>query len=105
MAQFTVYRNKNPQSRSTVPFLLDVQNDLLDDLETRVVVPLSVLSTMRGKALRTLMPVFEIEGESFVMLTPQLAGIPKSELGAPVVRLDHYRFQIISAIDFLLTGI
>jgi toxin CcdB len=40
MAQFTVYRNKNPQTRSTVPFLLDIQNDLLDDLETRVVVPL-----------------------------------------------------------------
>lgn len=39
------------------------------------------------------------------MLTPQMAGIPKSELGAPVTRLDHYRFEIIAAIDFLLTGV
>jgi len=23
----------------------------------------------------------------------------------PVTRLDHYRFEIIAAIDFLLTGI
>ncbi len=38
MAQFTVCRNKNPQTSSAVPFLLDIQNDLLDDLETRVVV-------------------------------------------------------------------
>jgi toxin CcdB len=105
MAQFTVCRNKNPQTRSAVPFLLDVQNDLLDDLETRVVVPLCPISTIKGKTLRTLMPVLDIEGEHFVMLTPQMAGIPKSELGAPVTRVEHYRFEIIAAIDFLLTGI
>ncbi len=105
MAQFTVCRNKNPQTRSAIPFLLDIQNDLLDDLETRVVVPLCPLSAMKSKPLRTLTPVLEIEGESFVMLTPQMAGIPRSELGAPVTRLDHYRFEIIAAFDFLLTGV
>jgi len=105
MAQFTVCRNKNPQTRLAVPFLLDVQTDLLNDLETRVVVPLCPISAMKGKALRTLMPVLEIEGESFVMLTPQMAGIPKSELGVPVTRVEKYRFEIIAAIDFLLTGI
>jgi toxin CcdB len=43
MPQFTVYRNKNPQTLSTVPFLLNVQHDLLSDLETRVVIPASEL--------------------------------------------------------------
>lgn len=105
MPQFTVYRNKNPQTFSTVPFLLDVQNDLLNDLETRVVVPLSPVSAMKGKTLRPLIPVLEIEGERFVMLTPQMAGIPKSELGAPITRVEQYRYEIIAAIDFLLTGI
>lgn len=105
MAQFTVCRNKNPQTRSAVPYLLDVQNDLLDDLETRVVVPLCPISAMKGQTLRTLMPALEIEGERFVMLTPQMAGIPKSELGAPVTRVEQYRFEIIAAIDFLLTGV
>ena len=71
MPQFTVCRNKNPQTLSAVPFLLDVQNDLLRDLETRVVVPLSPVSAMKGKTLRHLMPILEIEGEGFVMLTPQ----------------------------------
>jgi toxin CcdB len=46
-----------------------------------------------------------IEGESFVMLTPQLAGIPKSELGTPVAQVQQYRTEIIAAIDFLVTGI
>ena len=105
MAQFTVCRNKNPQTRSAVPFLLDIQNDLLDGLETRVVVPLRPLSTMKGQTVRGLMPVLEVEGERFVMLTPELAGIPKSELGEPVVQVEQHRFDIIAAVDFLLTGI
>ena len=41
MTQFTVYRNKNPRSRATFPYLLDVQSDLLDGLQTRVVIPLT----------------------------------------------------------------
>lgn len=105
MPQFTVCRNKNPQTVSAVPFLLDIQNDLLSDLETRVVVPLSPVSAMKGKPVKPLMPVLEIEGERFVMLTPQVAGIPKSELGAPVTRVEQHRFDIIAAIDFLLTGV
>ena len=105
MAQFTVCRNKNPQTSAVVPFLLDIQNDLLSDLETRVVVPLCPFSSMKGKTVRTLMPVLDIEGERFVMLTPQMAGIPKREVGAPVLQLDQYRSEIIAAVDFLLTGI
>lgn len=65
MAQFMVHRNKNPQTLETVPFLLDVQNDLLNDLETRVMVPLRPVSAMKGRALRTLTPVLEIEGEQY----------------------------------------
>jgi toxin CcdB len=105
MAQFTVYRNKNPSTRSAVPYLLDIQSDLLESLETRVVVPLCATEAIRGKAIRTLMPVVEIEGEPFAMLTPQLAGIPRSELGAPIARIEQQRFAIIAAIDVLVTGI
>jgi toxin CcdB len=105
MAQFTVYKNKNPHTGSAIPFLLDVQSDLLSDLETRVVVPLCLVSAIKGRALRTLTPVLEIEAESYVMLTPQMAGIPKRELGALVTRLERYRPEIIAAIDFLVTGI
>jgi toxin CcdB len=105
MPQLTVHRNRNPQSLAAVPFLLDVQHDLLSDLETRVVIPLRPVSAMQGKPLKRLMPVLEIEGERFILLTPQMAGIPKSELGTPVTRVEHYRSEIIAAIDFLLTGL
>ena len=38
MAQFDVYHNPNPATRKTIPYLLDVQADLLDAMATRVVV-------------------------------------------------------------------
>ena len=105
MPQFTVYQNKDPETLAAVPFLLDIQNDLLRDLDTRVVVPLRPVSVIWGKALKPLTPVLEIEGRHYVMLTPQMAGIPRNELGAPVTRVDSYRSEIISAVDFLLTGV
>jgi toxin CcdB len=73
--------------------------------EGRVVVPLHPASALKGKALKTLTPLLLIEGEPFAMLTPQLAGIPKSELGAPVTQVPQHRMEIIAAIDLLVTGI
>ena len=39
MAQLAVYRDKNPRSRAAVPFLLNVQSDLLEEMHSRVVIP------------------------------------------------------------------
>lgn len=46
MAQFDVYENPDPNSKATVPYLLDVQADLLNKLATRVVVPLMTGAAM-----------------------------------------------------------
>ncbi len=40
MAQFDVFENPNEETKQAIPFLLDVQAELLDVLSTRVVVPL-----------------------------------------------------------------
>jgi toxin CcdB len=105
MAQFGVHRNPNPQTRAQVPFLLDVQSDLLADLDTRVVVPLCPASAMKGKLVKTLMPLFQIDGKSYAMLTPQLAGIGRKRMGAKVADLAGHRNEIIAALDLLFTGI
>ena len=76
MAQFDVYRNANAATRASIPYLLDVQSDLLDPLATRVVVPLCAPDVLRGKLAERLNPLFEIEGRNAVMLTPELAGLP-----------------------------
>lgn len=105
MAQFAVYKNINPATRAAVPLLLDVQSDLLAELGTRVVVPLYAASGMQGKILKTLTPQFAIEGEPYVMMTPQMAGIASKQLGAKVADLAARRDEIIAALDLLITGI
>ncbi|MEQ1438855.1 CcdB family protein [Fontimonas sp. SYSU GA230001] len=105
MPQFRVYRNPNPASKTRFPLLLDVQSDLVTDLETRVVVPLCLAASMRDKLIRTLMPALEIEGKSYAMLTPQLAGISKKQLGTEVADLGEHRDEILAALDLLITGI
>lgn len=105
MAQFDVHRNPNPQTRARMPFLLDVQSDLLAELGTRVVVPLCPASAMKGKLVKTLMPTFAIDNKPYAMLTPQLAGIERKQMGTEVASLAEYRNEIIAALDLLLTGI
>lgn len=105
MAQFGVHRNPNSQTKALMPYLLDVQSDLLADIGTRVVVPLCLASAMKGKLVRTLMPVFQIDNKSYAMLTPQLAGIERKRIGPEVVNFSGNRNQIIAALDLLLTGI
>lgn len=78
MPQFTVYKNKNPKSKTAYPYLVDVQSDLLSDLQTRVVIPLTRLTALRKKPIRDLTPTIDIEGSKYLILTPQLAGISKS---------------------------
>ena len=105
MAQFDVYRNPNPATRSRIPFLLDVQAELLDSLATRVVVPLCRPDVLGGKAAERLNPEFEIEGRKVIMLTPELAGIPRKTLGERIGNLAAGRNSVIAALDLALTGI
>jgi toxin CcdB len=103
MAQFDVYENPNPETRQTVPYLLDIQADLLDGLATRVVVPLIAASAM-GKPARHLNPIFTIKRAKVVMSTAELAGIPTVLPGNKVGSLKQHRTEIIAALDFLFTG-
>lgn len=105
MPQFAVHRNQNPQTKAAYPLLLDVQSDLIAELNTRVVVPLCPASAMKGKLIKTLMPVFEIDGKQYAMLTPQLAGISRKQIGPKAADLNQHRDEIIAALDLLITGI
>jgi toxin CcdB len=105
MAQFDVYRNANPATRSRIPLLLDVQADLLESLATRLVVPLCKPEVLGGKAAERLNPQFEVEGRKLLMLTPELAGIPRKALGERVGSLADQRGAIIAALDLAFTGI
>jgi len=105
MPQFSVYKNRNPKTRSTHPYLVDVQSNLLSDLGTRVVVPLVKRTASTRKSVKNLMPAIRVDGQEFIMMTPQLAGIAASDLGTPVASAIEHRDEVVTALDFLITGI
>ncbi|MDH5731202.1 MAG: CcdB family protein [Gammaproteobacteria bacterium] len=101
MGQFSLYTNPNPASRKEFPYLLDVQTDLLRNLNTRVVIP---VSTRVKKPISHLCPTIKLGDKNLVLMTQQLAAIPKNKIGKPVADLSLVRNQIIAALDFLFTG-
>jgi len=102
MAQHDVHRNVQP-TRTQIPFLLDIQADLLRHLTTRVVVPLRPEGTMVPAG--RLNPVFTVEGQRVIMATAELAAVPLVALGPHVASLEAQHYDIIAAIDLLITGI
>ncbi len=105
MAQFSVYQNKNALSKKDFPLLLDIQTNLLDSLLTTVVVPLKKFESNKDKVLTQLTPTLSIEGTDYLMLTPQLAGIQRKDLGDAIADVEYARIEILNALDFLVSGI
>ena len=105
MAQFDVYINPSKNSRKTYPYIIDIQNALISDIATRVVIPLGKLSHFRNEKMDGLTPAIEYENEQFILLTPQISSMPVNLLKNPVGSVKLLRDEIISAIDFAITGI
>lgn len=105
MSQFSVYLNEDDSSNETYPYFIDIQNSLLDDLNSRLVIPLSKQSSLNNISAKKLCPVLQVNNESFVLLTHQITTVPKSILKTKVISLESYRYEITDAIDFLISGI
>ena len=104
MARFDVY--ENPGSHAvTTPYLLDVQSDLLDGLDSRMVVPLRSLAHFPKVKLPTrLTPVLTVEGQDFLLETPKMGAVPKRILTSPITSLLDDQAEITAALDFLFQG-
>jgi len=98
MAKYDVFPNPNGDG-----YLLEVQTDLLDELKTRVVVPLVPYSSTL-KTLRRLNPVFTIGGKQYFMFTHLIATLPASRLSEPRTNLARLHDQIVAALDMLFQG-
>src|SRR5690554_6874380 len=97
MARYDVFTNPDG---GVAPYLLDVQSDLLDGLNTRIAVPLIRVSAFPKPATR-LHPVFQIEGQAVVMATHLMASVAISELRHPVASLDEEDQAIGAALDMI----
>ncbi|MFT6579619.1 MAG: toxin CcdB [Alphaproteobacteria bacterium] len=98
MAKYDVFPNPDGAG-----YLLDVQADLLEGLNSRIVVPLFPLNSAPQPA-RTLNPVFDINGVEMVMVTQFLAAAPSYILKSPVATVADRFSDITAALDFLFQG-
>lgn len=104
MARFDVFANPG-QHAATTPYVLEVQSDLLDGLDTTVVIPLRRLDALGGVVPpERLMPVVDVEGVALVLETPKMAAVPRRVLRRPVANLAARQDSITAALDFLFHG-
>lgn len=104
MARFDLYKNPVRSEVKDIPFLLDVQSDFLEMLETRMIVPMRRADRFR-KTIEHLNPVFEHDGQKLVLDAASMASVPRPELKQLVANLRTQRLEIENALDFLFTGI
>lgn len=101
MGRFDVYRNKGAGSVVT-PYLMDVQSNYLQGLNSRVVIPLRLLEAFPSVPLpRDLTPLLVVEGRTCFLDTPKMAAIPVKELGKPLVSLPEHHDAVRDALDRL----
>jgi len=105
MSQFDVYLNPSKKSREAYPYIIDIQNALISDIATRIVIPLGKFSQFNNEKMDGLTPLIEYENEHFILLTPQISSMPVNLLKNPVGSVESLRDEIIAAIDFAITGI
>jgi toxin CcdB len=79
--------------------------DLLDGLNTRVVIPLAPRDRYpQGDTPEDLMPAFTIKGKRYVLETPKMGAVPVGVLKERVGSLVQHQLKIMSAVDRLLRG-
>ncbi|MBB3965255.1 CcdB family protein [Rhizobium metallidurans] len=96
MARFHVYEVGDG-------YALDVQSNLLDRLQTRVMIPLVAASHVINIMSR-LNPVVVVGGKTYLMSTERMASIPLSEIGVEIADLTPRSDDITAALDFLFQG-
>ena len=105
MAQFDVYTNPSKKSKAYYPYLVDVQNNYISELDTRIVIPLGKASYFESEIMTKLQVKLAYEDQDLVLMTPQISSIPRNSLTEPVGSLQHVQQEIIDALDFAITGI
>jgi len=100
VARFDAYANPDVSERKHTPYLIDVQNDFIDALTTRVVIPLRKEAAFGARA-RNLNPLLVVAGENVVLDTAAIGAVPLSELRKRVANLREDRALVQEALGTL----
>ena len=100
MAQFDVYKNMSRKTAQEIPYIIDIQHELLSHLGTRLVVPLY----RSFPSVKKLNPTFVINNQTLVLGSNLMSTVSIDVLSHKVTSLTGHRDEIIASIDFLITG-
>lgn len=103
--QFDVYENTDKDTKRVYPYFIDIQTNLLDTLNSRVVLPLTPIKNVNKEYPKNLCPVISIDKKGFALLSHQITSVPISLLKKKTISAEAHRTDIVAAIDFLVTGI
>ena len=101
--QFDIVENRNPRSRRDYPFVVILQSDRAEALNSLIVAPL--VEAGGGFERSRIHPAIELAGVRYVLLCERMAAVEGKALGRPVGSAQERRYEINAAIDMLFTGI
>ena len=105
MAQFDIYRNPSPHQREVMPYMVDVQSDLLDSLPTRLMIPLAVPGLVPSSIPLNLCPRVDFDGLRYHLLAHLAAPFRTRDLGKPLGSVPGSASDIVAALDAVISGV
>ena len=105
VAQWDVYPNPSARLREEIPFLIDLQSDLLSGLDTRLVAPLARTRVSAAALPRRLCPAFTIGGLAVVLLPQESGPVSARLLKRRVESLRAHAHDIVAALDAVSSGV
>jgi toxin CcdB len=104
VAQFDVYPNPSSSAARGVPYVVNVQSDLIDGLSTRLCVPLATFD-FAGSIPLKLSPNVVVKGRRLHALAHFAAPLPAARLRRPVANVAAEASALVAAIDVVLSGV
>lgn len=103
MAQYDVFANPSSSSAHDMPYVVVIQSDLLDGLNTRLTLPLALLNVL-GKVPTALCPAITVKGQRLHALSHFAAPLPAKLLRHPVDNVTGQASALVAAMDAVLSG-
>lgn len=99
MGRFDIYSNPG-KNKESIPYLVDVQSNVISGLATRIVIPLRNLARFSSLAPPSdLFPIIEVDNVAHFLDTPQMGAIPSSVLKIKAGSALAHQFDIQTALD------
>jgi len=105
MAQFDIHENPNAPQRAVFPYVVEVQHDFLDQLPTRLVMPLQRARISTDAFPRRLTETIRVQGESLYPAAHLMAPLPSKILRKAVASAIDQQHLLRDAVDALQSGV